>query len=1058
MPKSNQSTSSTKSSLSNASKTSNVSRITTRSSKTSKPSKSKVITTRSSKKKALSHKDDEESLIDKKSKEKNLKSIKAKEAEEKKEQSIDALNKILNRTQVEKKTPCTHTSMEPCKSFKIESKDVQLFMRCYCNALFRGVKMTLTEKPLSCAPLRADLDFRQGQKKERVYTRSDLVKIVGFYQQRIREIVDEDIFEERMLYCIVLEKKKPSKKDDGEYGDGLHLHFPFFIVQPWVADKVIKPYVAEKMNVLWGQHEVFTTPVSKMIDEVATKTWMMYGSAKKLNKEAYLISFCVDTKGRMMIVGDEEENETGDDENEDVDKPVDETKGVSKENVKKCLSIIFEDELREKKQSVYYYLPELLSIRNCETATSLSQHIIETRQHFEKKPKKRTTVIRQRTDEEINRDVTFIRESGLMNMISDVRADNFDSWMQVGWALFNITEGRQDGLDMWIDFSRRSEKFKGEGEECDEKWADMQVRGMSIGTLKKFAKEDNPQRYAEMMKCDINHLIRISLSTSQPNETDVGEVVYLMYRDEFKCSGMKGDGTWYRFGHHIWKECDGGVTLLQYLTTDVIACYYNFRCSESQRQIEKQMLMATAEENDKRELQKEIEKIDGDLKQCARVIDQLKRTSFQGKVLKYLKTRFYDSSFEKKLDQNLEVFATANGVLDLALGVFRPGCPDDYCSKSCGFEYVQKKANDEDVYELNVKLRQVFPNKNIYNYFLDTNALCLRGRNIHKKVYAYLGERGNNGKSTIVRLMAATFGQYYAPIPKETLTKSNRVSSSAPRPELAQLNGVRIATAPEMTSNDSFDISMLKTFTGSDIQFVRNLHDRGGASAPTYSACFQGNRMPVPGSVTEVDQATLDRIRIINFESIFNDDAPEDSAEQMREKHFPADKVFIDTITQFKEAFLYILFERYKELKKNNLAIKEPSEVTVATDAYKMQSDIYKLFILERFCTPKESQTTDDDDDTIKEAPHVKVVDAFRQFEEYRKDNFPSTAKIGRHIFIAEISKRLRPGSYDAKKKKWYGYVFEEDEQEDEEVASKRDEIDRYLKEKNQKRASGSGK
>jgi hypothetical protein len=48
------------------------------------------------------------------------------------------------------------------------------------------------------------------------------------------------------------------------------------------------------------------------------------------------------------------------------------------------------------------------------------------------------------------------------------RADNYTDWIQLGWALHNIDPNSKDLLDIWIDFSKNSSKFK-EGA-CEDLW------------------------------------------------------------------------------------------------------------------------------------------------------------------------------------------------------------------------------------------------------------------------------------------------------------------------------------------------------------------------------------------------------------------------------------------------------------------------------------------------------------------------------------------------------------------------------------------------------------
>ena len=72
----------------------------------------------------------------------------------------------------------------------------------------------------------------------------------------------------------------------------------------------------------------------------------------------------------------------------------------------------------------------------------------------------------------------------LMNIIDKSRADNYDDWLRIGFCLFNISH---KNLELWIEFSRRSIKYK-KGE-CEKIWKKMKtpIKPILIGTLYFFA-------------------------------------------------------------------------------------------------------------------------------------------------------------------------------------------------------------------------------------------------------------------------------------------------------------------------------------------------------------------------------------------------------------------------------------------------------------------------------------------------------------------------------------------------------------------------------------------
>ncbi len=61
-------------------------------------------------------------------------------------------------------------------------------------------------------------------------------------------------------------------------------------------------------------------------------------------------------------------------------------------------------------------------------------------------------------------------------------------WMDVGWTLYNISDSKKC-LEIWDEFSMLGSSYK--PGECSTSWSKMEKRGMTIGTLKYWAKLDD---------------------------------------------------------------------------------------------------------------------------------------------------------------------------------------------------------------------------------------------------------------------------------------------------------------------------------------------------------------------------------------------------------------------------------------------------------------------------------------------------------------------------------------------------------------------------------------
>jgi hypothetical protein len=231
------------------------------------------------------------------------------------------------------------------------------------------------------------------------------------------------------------------------------------------------------------------------------------------------------------------------------------------------LSEMFSD---SKVRTLKYCLPIFLSVRGYGEITLLKKDVTDKREIFTPGRKKRSIIIKHnRPTEEVLKDYKIIKDGELMDMLSVERADNYSNWMEVGWCLYNIGQGTDEFLDLWREFSQRSLKFV-DGE-CEEQWARMTVKDMSLGSLRMWAKHDNPERYAEWTKTQLTDQLIKSLREPKPNEWEVATVVKLIYRDRFCCVDPdKRDGIWYEFHNHRWHAMPGAISLRNIFATDLV--------------------------------------------------------------------------------------------------------------------------------------------------------------------------------------------------------------------------------------------------------------------------------------------------------------------------------------------------------------------------------------------------------------------------------------------------------------------------------------------------------
>ena len=339
-----------------------------------------------------------------------------------------------------KEQPYTHTSLDPHGRFYFGEDERDKFYDLYQTAVKKGHVPSILERPSVYGPLRVDVDIKSDAKSDtkHLYSTASIAKLIKIYQDELRNIIDPDVFEEKMLWCVVLEKSSFRKDGDG-YKDGFHLHFPNFICVDWVQDQHLRDVASKKIEITGATIDT----------NMAKKTWLMYGSSKAKGAEPYLVTKAADHKLKKIKL----------------------------------------DKLFDCENAVDQ-LPRLLSIRGYVETTPIV---------IERPVKEKKKVVVQRDTKEILKTLEMIVENEMMGMLSDERANNHDDWMNVGWTLYNIGFGCDEFLDLWTTFSKRC-AWKFVDGECQDKWSDMKMGNKTLGSLFYMIKQDAPEKYTELMQ------------------------------------------------------------------------------------------------------------------------------------------------------------------------------------------------------------------------------------------------------------------------------------------------------------------------------------------------------------------------------------------------------------------------------------------------------------------------------------------------------------------------------------------------------------------------------
>jgi P4 family phage/plasmid primase-like protien len=845
-----------------------------------------------------------------------------------------SLRKFISSRQEKGEGYYTHVSqIQPTGKFNLTRKDIEEWWDLYCDTLDKNPNMVsgMAERPGDFIPVLNDSDIKipfienKHSPEQKLYRDTHIRQTAMIYQKYLKQTVKN--YERHHGICFVLEKPFPTiDREKGEIKHGFHLHFINAIMHKIDQDVHLIPRVRKEVGDKSLFKDIGIVRSEDVIDRSCTsKFWLLYGSRKKEFLQSYKVT---------KILDDE------------------------------CCEISLEDALKNFKlkdihgdpleiiRPLEYYLPRILSIHPGDREPILVRSDLEL---ITKKLLKRAKESKK-VYEDIPVPEALKRARELMKLVSPSRADNFDDWLDIGWILYNIGDGTEDALDMWIEFSAKTSKKNFSESACMYQWENMEKRNRTIGSLYYYAKTDSPEEYKKIQRKENERLFNESLNGGH---YDMAKWLHNKYKGEFVCACPEKK-VWFHFKNHRWVVNKQGVDLRRKISTELVNEYKNMK---------KRICEDMGDQDDDAELQKRLKTVN-------KLISNLKSTPFKNNIISECVELFVDDSFIDRLDSNVDLIHFTNGVLDLKELRFREGKPTDYISLTTGYDFKEYSWDSQEVIEVDDHFTKVFPDPELKRYWMEYTASLLRGINSSKTFLTMSGE-GDNAKSVNMDLLKLTLGRYMKILPT-SLISGKRTQSSQATPEYAGLPGVRFAVLQEPNSKDVINIGILKELSGNDIIYYRGLYKDSQELKPQFKLALVCNKLP---KLPCDDPATWNRIRVLPHESCFPKDSstvPELFEDQVRTKRFPRDPYFSDKLPHMKSAFMWMMFETHKKILKDG-RMDEPEKVKSATAIYRQQNDVFLQFIMEKIvCDPK------------NEKAQMSVVETYNSFKTWFDDSYPN--------------------------------------------------------------------
>jgi phage/plasmid-associated DNA primase len=505
-----------------------------------------------------------------------------------------------------------------------------------------------------------------------------------------------------------------------------------------------------------------------------------------------------------------------------------------------------------------------------------------------------------------------------LSCLSDDRYDEFDDWRNVGLIISN--ELSVDGYDIFNEWSSNSEKYNESAVKTFYNNIKSLEGGLSIGSLKKMAKEDDEENYNILFK-------KSSKKSSKNNEfnfdepittTSIAKHFKLLYHDKFIYSNNK----LYNFNGIFWDaEEKGQLTIINNFIGNE---YFNklmslFRNYEGEQQLIKR------NDSERNSFIERMNAIRGN-------IYNLQNFDKRVKVIQELICHLTDKNI--KFDEDPYLFGFNNKIFDLKLGTFIEPIATQYISLTCGYDYDETTDQTDKIIEYHKLLDTIFPQPEIKNLYLTILSTGLDGIPLEKFILANGG--GGNGKGLLNEHVQYMLGNYSYVLPVNILLGPLKTGSN---PEIANMNNKRLVIAREPDKNLMFNCATIKEISGGSELNARLNHSNDTKVNLKLTFLLECNEKP---KLNEVNDALQRRIIDIPFKNKFVDKQQYDELDEDEKKTtylintFYKEKKFKD---DYKQALFIILSDHYKVFHQNKRVLPMTNEIIKRNNDYLAGSD-----------------------------------------------------------------------------------------------------------------------
>jgi P4 family phage/plasmid primase-like protien len=857
------------------------------------------------------------------------------------------MDNLLNMCITRTTTHITHVSMGQNKrKFQFTRENLEQFFNQYDP---NNHKLCIAEKPQQYSPVLVDIDIKRNKETINNVSRSDkhITDVVRTYQKVLKQTVKD--LTTKDLTCIFLDKEiyETTQNKINYVKNGFHLHFPYIFLDKDFQKVHLIPRVKDEIQKLQTFKDLGFEDSSKLIDDVTDNCWLVYGAVKDEGMKPYNISKVFDHN----------------------------VKEISLVQALSTYPLLDKQENKiplKSEKEIIKHLPKILSIFPIIRSEKICKDGIQNLENPQKVEHKQERVKKSDKKYKDKNSEQLLQEAKqLCKIISSDRADDRVDWLKIGWILYNISQGDDEGFQIWNEFSSQcGEKY--DESVCDYQWNKMKEGELTIASLHYYAKLDNPKAYKQFIQENNDDIIKESLNGSH---YDLAELFIQVYGKNYVKITSQKDLTSFIWDNKqkLWVE--EGVEKLKKVISDVLCPIYVKIGQELFKKLSKTLDEA------------ETAMINAKIKQVQKLTANLKSTPFIKNIASAIAGYDIDKDFETKIINRSkhELPIKEGKIINLKTLEIRQRTFTDYWSFECNASFLGEKADLSCVKRFFNDI--CCGSNNLIDYHRRLWGYLLTGEISDRSLHIFWGG-GCNGKSSVVNIFSNIMGDFSTALSEDVMLKK---TSRGANPELMPLLTARCGVLPESDKKEELNSKRVKTITGDDTITARHLFGHFVSFKTQCKPLFPTNFKP---KINVDDQAILDRIKLIPFLGRFEKNQ-ENTAyiNDLQENHLD-------------EFFTWFCTGAYDWYGGQDLI--PCKEMTDEMDKYISENDVVGEFLQDTYQTISRKEydqlTKNEKGDYVQNRVHV-----YGDFCSWVNENNRKDDMLGKKEFYDQLDKKVIP-------------------------------------------------